>query len=166
VRRVVVFFLLAITVLTRPYAKDRWRTNIYQSSASAKDLVLSGCSEAEKNRRVQDVLANKEKWCDEFIRQNPGRLKGVFLYKGKKRIVGIGYDSSVVKARNKASQNNLEALEESGLNKLGMYATVLKIQTKNGYFIFAILRSTVDDGFKAEDFNDNTEDVLIKMPEE
>lgn len=158
--------LLIFTVFNASYAKDRWRTNIYQSSVSEQELILAGCSEEERNRRIQGVLANKEKWCDEFLKQNPGQLKGVITYKGKERIVGIGYDSSAVKARNKANQNSLEALEESGLNKLGMYATVLKVQTKNGYYVFAILRSTLDEGFKIEDFKDNTDDIIQPTQDE
>ena len=139
------FFLLYIFICFSSilFAKDRWGTNIYQSSVSDVELDLAADPEEKKNENVQHVLEGKEKWCDEFIKQNPGVLKGVFTFKGKKRVVGIGYDSSAVKARSKANKNNLAALEDSGINKLGMYATVFKVKTKNGYFVFAILRSPV-----------------------
>ena len=147
-------------------AKDRWRTNIYQSSVSDVELDLTVDSEKEKNENVQRVLEGKEKWCDEFIKQNPGVLKGVINFKGKKRVVGIGYDSSSVKARSKAGKQNEAALEESGINKLGMYATVLKVITKNGYYIFAVLRSPVSQGFRFEDFEDQSDDIIKTITDE
>ena len=147
-------------------AKDRWKTNIYQSSVSEVELDVTTRSEEKRNENVQRALEGKEKWCDEFIKQNPGVLKGIFDFKGKKRVVGIGYDSSAVKARSKANKNNLAALEESGINQLGMYATVLKVKTKNGYYIFAILRSPVSQGFRFEDFKDQSDDVIKTITDE
>ena len=162
-------FILTYTIICfciSIHAKDRWKTNIYQSSVSDVELDVTTRSEEKRNENVQEVLAGKEKWCDEFIKQNPGALKGVFTFKGKKRVVGIGYDSSAVKARSKASKNNLTALEDSGINKLGMYATVLKVKTKNGYFVIAILRSPVSQGFRFEDFEDQSDDVIKTITDE
>lgn len=158
--------LLTICFITNISAKDKWRTNIYQSSISNIKLDVKAGTQEEINERVQRVLKGKEKWCDAFIKQCPGKLKGVFTFKGKKRVAGIGYDVSAVKARKKANQNNMEALENSGLNKLGAYSTVLKVQTKNGYFVFSILRSPVSNGFRFEDFEDKSDDIIEDIDEE
>jgi len=156
----------AAICLSMIHAKDRWQTNIYQSSESEVRLDLTADSEESNNQNVQNVLMGKEKWCDEFIRQNPGKLNGVFSYKGKKRVVGIGYDTLAVKARKDANLNSLAALEDSDLNEMGMYATVLKVKTTNGYFVFAILRSPVSRGFKFEDFEDQSDDIIKTITEE
>ena len=162
-----IFFITCVTIcLSIVDAKDRWRTNVYQSSVSGVRLDLTAESEEGKNQNVQNVLTGKEKWCDEFIKQNPGKLKGAFTFKGKKRVAGIGYDTSAVKARKKANKNSLSALEGSDLNEMGMYATVLKVQTLNGYFVFAILRSPVSKGFKFEDFKDQSDDVIKTITDE
>lgn len=162
-----IFFIIYIVIcLSIIYGKDRWRTNIYQSSVSGVVLDLTADSEEGNNQNVQNVLMGKEKWCDEFIKQNPGKLKGVITFKGKKRVVGIGYDSSAVKARKKANKNSLTALEGSDLNEMGMYATMLKVRTTNGYFVFAILRSPVSKGFKFEDFKDQSDDVIKTITDE
>ena len=155
--------LLVVLTLIFPYssfAKDKWNTNIYESSASNKNLDIKGRTEEEINNRVQSIIKGKEKWCDTFIKTCPGKLKGVFTFKGKQRVVGIGYDVSAIKARKKANVNNLAAFDDAGLNKFGVYATVLKVKTKNGYFIFAILRSPVSGGFKFDDFKDKSDDIL------
>lgn len=47
-----------------------------------------------------------------------------------------------------------------------MYATVLKVKTKNGYFVFAILRSPVSHGFMFEDFKDQSDDVIKTITDE
>ena len=60
-----IFFITFIAIcLSIIYAKDRWKTNIYQSSVSEARLDLSADSEEGKNQSVQNVLAGKEKWCD------------------------------------------------------------------------------------------------------
>ncbi len=141
-------------------AKNKWRTNVYESSISNVTLDLKGATKEEINNSVQKVLKGKEKWCDAFIKQCPGKLNGVFTFKGKKRVVGIGYGVSAAKARKKANKNNLASLEQSKLNKLGAYSTILKVQTKNGYFIYVIMRTAVDTGFRFEDFNNTSDDIL------
>lgn len=155
-----------IICLSIVYGKDRWKTNVYQSSVSEVRLDLTADSEEEKNQNVQNVLTGKETWCDEFIKQNPGKLHGVFTFKGKDRVVGIGYDTSAVKARKQANKNSLSALDGTDLNEMGMYATVLKVRTINGYFVLAILRSPVSKGFKFEDFKDQSDDVIKTITDE
>jgi hypothetical protein len=165
--RYVVFPLVLITVCFSPgFGKNQWKTNIYESSVSNVALDLSADSEEEKNANAQKVLLGKEKWCDAFIEQNPGKLSGVVAFKGKVRAAGIGYDSISVKARSIANKNCLAALEGSGLNEMGMYATVLRIWTQNGYYVYAILRSPVSKGFRIEDFQDQSDDVIRTITDE
>lgn len=147
-------------------AEDKWKTNIYQSSVSDVRLGLTAKTKEGINDSIQKVLYGKESWCDEFIKQNPGKLEGEFVFQGKKRVVGIGCDMIAVKARKKANNNSLKALENSDLNKMGVYSTVLKVKTLNGYFVYAILRSAVSKGFKFEDFKDQSDDVIKTITEE
>ncbi len=159
-KRVFHIFLVVIACIGISAAQDKWKTNIYESSASRINLNVTRGTKEEINLRVQQVLKGKEKWCDEFIKICPGKLKGAFTFKDKQRVVGIGYDLNSAKARKKADENNLAAFDDAGLNKLGVYATVLKVKTKNGYFIYAMVRSPVSEGFKFEDFKDKSDDVL------
>lgn len=162
--RIVVLIILISSHFS--FAKDKWNTNIYESSTSNKRLDVTGGTEEEINNRVQNVIKGKEKWCDAFIKSCPGKLRGVFAFKGKQRVGGIGYDVSAVKARKKANGNNLAAFDDAGLNKFGMYVTVLKVKTKNGYYIFAILRSPVSGGFNFDDFEDKSDDILKGIEDE
>ena len=135
-------------------------SNIYKSSVSNIDLIFTnGATESEKRSAVRKAIQGSAKWVDAFLNQSDNKLQGSFNFDKKVNLIGIGFSTSSADARKVADRRCLSAIKEEGINQVGIYPKYVKINTRNGYVIYAILRTPVIGGFKNSDFSSNDDEV-------
>lgn len=137
----------------------RKKSNVFNSTVSDVALEIKGKSGVQAVEAIHKVLKGREKWLDSFISQNPGKLEGVFIFEDKINVIGIAYSVNSSNARSEADKLCLKAMEDNDIEQVGVYSRYLKVSTKNGYFIYAILRSPVSSGFRSRDFSTGSSEV-------
>lgn len=137
----------------------RKKSNVFNSSVSDVVLNVKGMSKPQIITSIHGILKGREKWLDSFLEQNPGKLEGVFVFEKKINILGVAYSTSPSSARAEADKLCLKAMAENDIEQVGVYSRYLKVSTKNGYFIYAILRSPVSSGFRSMDFSTGSNEV-------
>lgn len=137
----------------------RKKSNVFSSTVSEVDLRVNGQTPAQIIRSTREVLKGREKWLDAFLKQNPGRLNGVFTFDNKINVVAIAYSTNNSTARSNADKLCINTMEENDIEQVGVYSKHLKVSTRNGYFVYAILRSPVSSGFRSMDFNTGSSEV-------
>ncbi len=137
----------------------RKKSNVFNSTVSDVALEIKGKSGTQAIDAIHKVLKGREKWLDSFIKQNPKKLDGVFIFDDKINVIGIAYSVNASNARSEADKLCLKAMAENDIEQVGVYSRYLKVSTKNGYFIYAILRSPVSSGFRSMDFSTGSSEV-------
>lgn len=147
------FFMLSV------FVEARRNSNVFKSSLSDVEFLVKGRTASQQVRDVRQILRGREKWLNSFLAQNPQKLSGVFNFDGKINVVGIAYSTNSSKARAAADDLCLKTMAEYDIEQVGVYSKYLRVNTKNGYFIYAIIRSPVSSGFRSMDFNTGSSEV-------
>lgn len=156
-RLMIISFLVFISI--NSIVSARKKSNVFNSTLSDVELNIKGKDDAQIIEAVRIVLNGREKWIDSFLKQNPGKLDGVFIFEDKINVMGIAFSTNSSNARAEADKLCLKAMQENDIEQVGVYSRYLKVSTKNGYFIYAILRSPVSSGFRSMDFSTGSNEV-------